>query len=197
MPTPPHTPPCTQEDSTRLARDIANRLKGLREAMDWTPETMAARCGVPVAEVLAHERGDTEVPASYLVKAAQAAGVDLTDLLTGHEAHLRRWTLVRKGEGLPVTRRKDYGYRALADRFTHRAMEPFLVTTPARSREDVSYNQHPGQEFLYLLEGRMEVLLDQEAVVMGPHDSLYFNALIPHAMRGLDGEAATFLDVII
>ncbi|GAB7081354.1 helix-turn-helix domain-containing protein [Megalodesulfovibrio paquesii] len=192
--------PASPSPSTCVAspdKEVAARLKGLRDALDWSAETMAAKSGASLEDVLQYESGTCEIPVSHLFKVAQAAGVDLTDLLSGHEAHLRRFTLVKKGQGAPVERRSAYNYLSLASRFTHRAMEPFLVTVPPCSRDDLHRNAHPGQEFCYLLEGRMEVLLEGEAVIMEPHDSLYFNAMIPHAMRGLDDAPATFLDVII
>lgn len=193
----PATPPTASTCVAFPDRDVAARLKGLRESLDWSPETMAGKSGARVEDVLLYESGSCEIPVSHLFKVAQAAGVDLTDLLAGHEAHLRRYTLVKKGQGMPVERRSAYSYLSLASRFTHRAMEPFLVTVPPCPREELHRNSHPGQEFCFMLEGTMEVLLDGEAVVLEPHDCLYFNAMIPHAMRSLTDQPATFLDVII
>lgn len=177
--------------------DIAQRIKGLREALGLSAEQMAQSTGVTVQNVEEFESGRHEVPVSFLYKLAQATGVDLTALITGTEAKLHQYSLVRKGEGLSADRRKAYKYRSLAYRFNRPAMEPFLVTVPPKPRDKVEFNQHLGEEFVFLLKGRMEVLLGEEVVVLEPEDSLYFSSTIPHATRSLGDEDAVFLAVII
>ncbi|WP_235896756.1 helix-turn-helix domain-containing protein [Oceanidesulfovibrio marinus] len=178
-------------------REIAARLKGLRDALDFTIEDFAARAHVSVDEVRSYEEGDTEVPVSYLFEVAKAFDVDLTALLTGDNAHLRGYSLVRAGKGLSVDRRKAYKYKSLAYRFFRPSMEPFIVTVPFAEDAELSFNSHPGEEFIYMLEGRLEITLENDVLVMEPHDSLYFSSKTAHALRALDGQDATFLDVII
>ncbi|MDQ7830348.1 MAG: XRE family transcriptional regulator [Desulfovibrionaceae bacterium] len=178
-------------------KDIAMRLGGIREVMGFSPETLAEKTGVDAADVLAYESGNREIPVSYLYKVAQVCNVDLTTLLTGGEAHLHAYSLVRAGHGLSVDRRKAYKYLSLAYRFRKPAMEPFLVTVPPKPESDIECNRHLGEEFVYMLRGRLEIRLGDEVVVMGPGDCLYFDSRTPHAMRGLDGQEAEFLDVII
>lgn len=182
---------------TSYDRDISRRIKDLREVLNLAPEDLAGHLGVPVEDVLSYESGTREVPVSYLYAVAKATGVDLTALITGSEAKLHQYCLVKKGEGLSATRRKAYKYQSLAYRFSRPSMEPFLVTVPPREREDMEYNQHAGEEFIFLLQGRMEVVLGKDTVVLEPQDCLYFSSTIPHAMRALDGKEAVFLDVII
>jgi transcriptional regulator with XRE-family HTH domain len=178
-------------------KEIAPRLAGLRDAMGMTVQEMADKLGASAEKVAAYESGNVEIPVSYLFKVAQECGVDLTVLISGGEAHLRQYSLVKKGEGLAVERRKDYDYKSLAYRFTGRRMEPFLIRVPSKEADQVNMASHPGQEFIYMLEGRLEVRLERSAVEMVPGDSLYFDSQTPHALRGLDGQPARFLDVIL
>jgi transcriptional regulator with XRE-family HTH domain len=178
-------------------REIAMRLRGIREVTGLTPEDLAATTGVTPDEVLEFESGNQEIPVSYLYEVAKACGVDLTALLTGDEAHLQAYSLVRDGQGLSVTRRKAYKYQALAYRFHKPAMEPFIVTVPPKTESELDFNRHLGEEFIYMLRGRLEIRLGDEVLTLEPHDCLYFSSRTPHAMRGLDGAAAEFLDVII
>jgi len=178
-------------------REIAMRLRGIREVTGFSPESLAEITGVSAEDVLAFESGNQEIPVSFLYKVAQACGVDLTALLTGDEAHLQTYSLVRRGQGLSVDRRKAYKYQSLAYRFHKPAMEPFLVTVPPKAETAMDFNRHLGEEFIYMLRGRLEVRLGDEALVLEPHDCLYLSSRTPHAMRGLDGKEAEFLDVII
>ena len=178
-------------------KDIAPRLRGLRDAMDMTVEEMAAQLDVPSADVRKYESGENEIPVSYLFTVAQVFQVDLTVLISGKEAHLHTASLVRAGKGMSVERRKDYDYKSLAYRFVGRKMEPFIVLVPPKEKDALTLNEHPGQEFIYMLEGRLEITLGSTVYVMEAGDSLYFTSRTPHALRGLDGRPARFLDVII
>jgi mannose-6-phosphate isomerase-like protein (cupin superfamily) len=146
-----------------------------------------------------YESGQEEIPVSYLFHVAKACRVDLTALISGGEAHLRSHSLVRADQGLSVDRRKAYRYRSLAYRFVDRSMEPFVVTVDPKDEDELAFAEHEGQEFVYVLEGRLEVCFSGrtgERVAMQPGDSLYFDSRTPHAMRALDGAPARFLDVI-
>lgn len=177
-------------------KEIAPRLLGLRDAVGMTQAELAQGVGVTEAEVARYESGTVEIPVSYLADVARTCGVDLTALLSGGDAHLQSHTFVRKGEGLSVQRRKDYDYWNLAARFTNRRMEPFLVRVPPKEEKDLAFNYHRGQEFIYMLEGRLEIWLGDKKHVLEPGDSMYLSSRIPHALRGLDGKDAVFLDVI-
>ncbi|PID73494.1 MAG: DNA-binding protein [Desulfobacterales bacterium] len=175
---------------------IALRLRGLRDALGLTVEEMAEKAGVRPEEIQTYESGEEEVPASFLFYVGQAFQVDLSVLMFGAEAHLNTGSLVRSGKGMAVTRRKDYDYKSLAYRFIGRKMEPFIVTVPYKEEMDLRFNEHPGQEFIYMLKGRLELSLGSKKYILEPGDSMYFNSTLPHALRGLDGNSAEFLDVI-
>jgi transcriptional regulator with XRE-family HTH domain len=176
---------------------IAPRLRGLREALDLSIEEMAARIESTPDKVALYESGTVEIPVSHLFHTAKSCGVDLTVLLSGGEAHLHNHALVRKGKGMSVDRRKDYAYKSLAYSFIGRRMEPFLVTVPPKSDQELAFTEHAGQEFIYMLSGRLELRLGNQVLILEPGDSLYFTSRTPHALRGLDQAEATFLDVII
>ena len=177
-------------------KDIAPRLKGLRDALDLSPEELAAQTGVSPADVLRYESGETEIPVGFLVSVSQACGVDLTTLVTGGEAHLHGYCHTPKGKGLAVERRKDYDYKSLAYTFGGRRMEPFLITVPPKDASQLSFNSHPGQEFIHMLSGRLEITLDNKKFILAQGDSFYFSSSIPHALRGLDDQEAVFIDVL-
>lgn len=178
-------------------KDIAPRLRGLRDALDMTVEDMARQTGVTPDQVAVYEAGETEIPVGFLMKVAQACHVDLTVLISGVEPHLTGYSLVRRGEGLSVERRKDYDYKSLAYRFSGRKMEPFLITVPPKEPADMNLVSHSGQEFIHVMEGRLELRLGDDVLALEPGDSLYFDSQTPHALRGLDGRHAVFLDVIL
>ena len=177
-------------------KEIAARLRGLRDAMDWSEDELAAKVKVDPGLVREYERGEVDIPVSFLTDVAHASGVSLTELITGADAHLHNYAITRKGQGLSVQRRKDYDYWNLAARMDERIMEPFLVRVPPKEQKDLSFNAHNGQEFIYMLEGRLELWLDNKAHILEPGDCIILDSRIPHALRGLDGKDALFLDVL-
>jgi quercetin dioxygenase-like cupin family protein len=177
-------------------KEIAPRLIGLREAIGFSQEELAAKLRVETSLVVDYESATMEIPVSYLMEVARVCGVDLTSILSGSPARLNSYTVVRSGHGLSVQRRKDYDYWNLASNFSGRRMEPFLVRVPPKKPEQLSFTSHKGQEFIYMLEGRLELHLDNKVEILEAGDSIYFSSRIPHALRGLDGKDALFVDVL-
>ena len=92
---------------------------------------------------------------------------------------------------------KYYGYEfeSLAPYKKDRHMEPFLVTLePARTEHERS--THDGQEFIYVLKGRMEVRLGDEIHVLDPGDSIYYDSTVPHLVKCHGEEPTKILAVL-
>ena len=179
-------------------QDIAARLKELREIEGIAADEMAARLRVSPAEYLAFEAGNADIPASALHDAAHVLKADLTELLTGEAPRMKVFTVTRQGGGVRVERRKDYQYRNLAANFAGRKVDVFEVTVPADAGASGAHaNSHPGQEFDYVLEGRMRVCIHGNELVLEAGDCVYFDSNHGHAMQALDGKPARFLAMII
>ena len=116
-------------------KEIASRLRGLRDAMDWSEKDLAAKTGISPELVRDYESGDMEIPVSFLTDVAHAAGVSLTELITGADAHLHNYAITPKGQGLSVRRRKDYDYWSLAARMTTASWSLFWCACPPKSRK--------------------------------------------------------------
>ena len=179
-------------------QDIAARLKELREIEGASTETLAQALGVSATEYAAFEAGQADIPASALHDAARFLKADLTELLTGEAPRMKVFTVTRTGGGVTVERRKDYQYRNLAANFAGRKVDVFEVTVPADAGESGSHeNSHPGQEFDYMLEGRMLVRIHGNELTLEAGDCVYFDSNHGHSMEALDGKPARFLAMII
>lgn len=174
---------------------IAERVRGLRDASDLAPEEVARETGVPPETYLKYESGEVDVPASYLPALSDFYKVPVGAILTGRDAHATVFHVTRKGTGPVVGRRNVYQYEALGAQFARKVMEPFVVTVPPTLQE-THLNAHPGEEFNYVLAGRLQVTVGCNTVTLEPGDSIYFDSTVPHGMRAEGGEPATFLAVI-
>ncbi len=182
----------------RLAA-IGERLRGMRDALGVGVAEMARCTGTTGEEYEEHEAGRRDFSFTFLYKAAERFGIDLTELLTGESPHLTAYAVVRRGEGLPIRRRAGFSYLGLAHRFRGRTAEPFVVTAPGAAggpEAEIPLSRHEGQEFDYVLEGRLRFRLEGHEEVLGPGDSVYYDSGRGHGMCALDGDC-TFLAVVM
>ena len=177
---------------------IATRLKGLRDALDFTSAEMAEKCGIDESDYLNYESGNVDIPVSVLHKISQNCGVDLSVLMFGDEPHMSSYFLTRKGQGAAVERTKAYKYQSLGAGFRNRKADPFIVTVEPKEEDAPIYeNSHAGQEFNIILEGRMMLKVAGKEIILNEGDSIYFDALRPHGMKALDGKPVKFLAIIM
>lgn len=178
-------------------KNIAMRIKELREIAGVSQETLAHEFSIPGETYREYESGTVDIPVSFLFKVAHRFSVELTDLLTGESPRLHIYSLVKNGTGPSIERRRQYQYRHLAYNFMHRKAEPFLVTVePESTGSAMSFSSHPGQEFNYVLEGRLQIVVDDHELTLSPGDSLYFDSGYRHGMRALDDMPARFLAIV-
>jgi transcriptional regulator with XRE-family HTH domain len=177
---------------------IAERIRELRKIAGLSPEIVAKAIDIGEETYQSYESGKVDIPVGVLYEIAGYFEVDLTDILTGESPRLHKYFVVRKGKGIEVERRAPYHYHSLAFNFIHKKAEPFLVEAEAAPESArISLNSHPGQEFDYVLEGRLMIVIDGHELVLEEGDSVFFDSGAQHGMKALGGAAARFLAIIL
>jgi transcriptional regulator with XRE-family HTH domain len=177
---------------------IASRIKELREISGLSAESFANELNIETDLFLNYESGNTDIPVGFLFKIAHRCNLELSALLRGDEPKLHVYSVVRKGKGLNVDRRKQYQYESLAYNFIHKKAEPFVVTVEPQDAEiPFEFNSHPGQEFNFVLEGTLLIVVDKHEIILNEGDSVYFDSGYPHAMKALNDRKARFLAFIV
>ena len=174
-------------------RQISDRIRELREILDISAVDVSERLGVSVDEYLAYENGSKDIPISMLYEVASYFKVDPTVLMTGDVPRMDDYTVVRGGNGIKVERYPGYSFSALAFNYKHRIMDPMIVTL-SRS-ETAELVKHSGQEFNYVIEGSIMIVVGSREFRLDAGDSIYFSPEKPHGQRALS-ETAKFLTVI-
>ena len=179
-------------------KQIGARITGLRDILEISPVTLAEALQIPASTLLSYERGETDIPVSCLYGIAKALSVELSTLLTGDEPRVRGYSIVRRGHGAPVERRKEYAHESLAPNFIDKHCEPFLVTVAAGQADaPCSCNVHAGQEFNYVLHGTVRLVIGGHTVELQEGDAIYFDSTQPHGMQAVGESPAQFLAVIL
>lgn len=179
-------------------KQIAERIKGLRDICDLSLESMAKDLNIDIETYRGYEEGTSDIPISVLYQIAQHFNMEMAALLTGEEPRLHTYSLTRFEKGVSVERRKEYKYQSLASNFINKKCEPFLVSVGADSLDrPIAQNSHPGQEFDFLLEGSLKIKLGANEVILAPGDSIYYDSSVPHGMQALGGQPAKFLAIVL
>lgn len=175
--------------------DIAANIRKTRQAMNLTLAALATRTGVTKGYLSQVENMRTLVSLPVLYKIAAALGVEPGALLAGGKP-AKRYVHTPHGRGEVVEREypeSGFIYRALAADKTAKRMEPFLLELPPRSsRKDVTTN---GDEFIYVISGRVEFVIDKDRIPLAAGDSLYFEGSIPHHPENNTNRKAVLLVV--
>ena len=177
-------------------KQIADRIKGLRDSLDFTIEEMAERCKRTPDEIRLYEAGETDIPMSFLFEVAQHFNIATSTLISGEEPRMTSYFLTRFGKGKSVERNKAYKYQALASGYKFPKAEPFEVTVEPDEKE-MHLNSHAGEEFNYVLEGRLLLCINDKNLILNPGDCIYFDSSNRHGMKALDNQPVKFLAIIL
>ena len=179
-------------------KQVGERLKGLRDVLDIPAQEVADLCGMTVEHLMKIEAGEADPSISDMSKISKKFGISLDVLLFGEEPRMNSYFLTRKGQGLSVNRNESYIYQSLASGYRGRKADIFLTQVdPMPEGQSHSPNSHEGQEFHYVVEGEMQVIVGEKEMVLHEGDSLYFNASRPHSINALGGKPVKFIAVII
>jgi transcriptional regulator with XRE-family HTH domain len=183
---------------TEQIKQIAERIKEIREISGISAETMATKLGVSSDLYLKYESGNTDIPVGIIFKISELFNIELSVMLGGDNPKLRIYGVVRNGKGLKLERRKQYKYESLAYNFIHKEAEPFMVTVdPDPENTLLEFNSHPGQEFNYVIKGTMMTIIDGHEIILNEGDSIYFDSGYKHAMRALNNQQVRFLAIVL
>ncbi len=183
-----------------ISAEIGLRVKKARESNGLSVFDVYLRTDINVELLSQIEEGKVVPPLGTIVKLANVFDLKMGYFISGEEE--KAYTIVRRDDR-EVTSRYDsskekhhgYAYEHLAPHKTDRYMEPFLVSLePSETEEERS--AHDGQEFIFVVQGEMEVRLGEEIHILQPGDSIYYDSTVPHLVKCHGKETTKILAVI-
>jgi len=181
------------------ALDYGARLKATREERGFTLAELSVRTGISEDSLARVESGETVLPLGQLIRLSKVLSLRMADVISiGTEPFTivradQRQAFARFGE----TKQANHGYEyeSLAPGKKDRKMEPFIVTLHPASADEPS--THDGQEFIYVLEGEMEAVVEDKRDVLKPGDAIYYDSTSRHLVRAHGDKPAKILAVLI
>ncbi len=186
--------------SETTIREIALRIREMRNILGLSASDMAKRTGITEADYKAFESGKVDMPFSFIHNCAKEFNLDITDLLEGQSAHLSNYTVTRKGEGIVTAREKGIQIQNLAPMFRDKIAEPYWVRyeySAELQNRPIHLTSHPGQEFDLVISGTLKVQVGDHTEVLHEGDSIYYNSSTDHGMIAVDGKECVFLAVVL
>ncbi len=180
--------------------EVANRIREMREIMGWSTAEMAAKAEVSETQYKEYEKGQVDLPFTFIHKCAIAFDIEMTELLEGKTAKLSSYTVTRKGKGQETAKEDGIEIRNLAPKFKDKMSEPYMVRyeySPELQNRPIHLTNHSGQEFDLVLEGSLKVQIGEHTEVLHEGDSIYYNSSTPHGMIAVDGKDCVFCAVVL
>jgi transcriptional regulator with XRE-family HTH domain len=187
------------------SRKVGGKIAAMREAKRMSVRDVAERTGLSVEQIERIEK-EVDFPSmAPLIKIARTLGVRLGTFLDDHEdigPVIRRGGDVAATAGLAssneeVQGRRHMTYHALANDKSGRHMEPFFIeVAPSAGDDAFRLSSHEGEEFIYVLEGAVEINYGTATYVLEAGDSIYYDSIVTHHVHAAGGRMARILGVI-
>jgi len=178
---------------------VGAKIRQLREDREMSQEELAdaSFCSIELIENL--ESGALVPSLTPLLKTARALGVRLGTLLD--DAPQNGPFLVKSGRSENIIRFSgqeglgDHSNKSALDFYSlaygkgDRHMEPFLIDIHPTDNSDYELSSHEGEEFLYVIQGKIEVLYGKESYILEPKDSIYYDSVVPHHVHAKEKDS--------
>ena len=181
-------------------REVALRIRELREISGFTTAEMAQRTGLTEEEYIQCESGKKNLSIAFLYRCTLSFGVDFGDLLEGHSPKLRSYALTRKGEGQRIEEAHHMVGYNLASGFRNRIGLPLYMEMnyrPGAEYEDIELTTHEGQECDIVISGSMKIQIGSHSEILHAGDTIYYDSSVPHGMIAVGGESCTFYAIVL
>ena len=196
----PEQEPESSNARRELERHIGQTVRKLRLQQNLTIAEIARKAQISSGMLSKIENSQTAASLDTLASLTEALGTTLASLFTGYSAEEGGAQHVRSGRGPEVVRRgtkRGHTYHLLAiERGPRRVFEPFLVTLNNKSEIFPGF-EHPGIEFIYLLQGRLRYRHGKSSYMLAPGDALTFRGSVPHGPEKLIKLPIRMLAIII
>jgi transcriptional regulator with XRE-family HTH domain len=185
---------------------LGDKVRHIREIKNFSIEDLSKESGIDADVITRIEAGDLVTSLTPLIKLARVLGVRLGTFLDDQE--VEGPVVTRKGDSARVMRvakganeggakeKSDLDFFSLAHDKSGRHMEPFMIEIDPSSALAAKLSSHEGEEFIYVLGGRVEIQYGKSTFLLETGDSIYYDSVVPHHVHSADGAAARILAVV-
>ncbi|MBR6736781.1 MAG: AMP-binding protein [Clostridia bacterium] len=188
------------EELNLKIREMAERIRELREIVGLSTAEMANFTGVSEEEYINCENGKSDLNFAFIYRCANALKVNVTDIIEGYSPNLKSYDVTRNGNAQMVGQAHGMTYYNLASSFKSRIAEPlYVVSKYSEEAQDkpLELTTHDGQECDIIIDGQLLVQVGNHKEILGPGDSIYYNSNAPHGLRAIGGKDCVFYAIVL
>ena len=183
---------------------VGSKIKSIRETNNLSIEEIAERSGLNADQIIAIENNETLPSLGPLIKIARALGVRLGTFMDDNDAigpvvcrakEREEETSISFSNGT-ADARKHMEYHPMAKQKAGRHMEPFIVDIQPSEEKEFTSSAHEGEEFIYVMQGEIEIDYGKEKYLLKEGDSIYYDSIVKHHIHGAEGKAAKIMAVV-
>ncbi|MBN2485103.1 MAG: cupin domain-containing protein [Bacteroidales bacterium] len=184
-----------------MNKQIGNKVRQIRENLKISIEELSERSSLNVDQIAKIESNEIIPSLAPLIRISRALGVRLGTFMDDNEnlgpaLHLKD----QSAQGISfsnnmATERSAMQYFPLAAEKAGRHMEPFIIEIKANADEYI-LSTHEGEEFIYVLEGELEIVYGKEKKHLTAGDSIYYDSIVPHHVHAAGNKNARILAVV-
>ncbi len=172
--------------------DFGIKMRKLRESHEWTVQSLAQATGQTPDFINQVENNEVVPSVSFLLRLSRALEVDPGTFLNEDE----KVKMQNQRTQEFFKRTNNYFYRTLTPSAENEHLRVFIINIePKQNFKPVAY-KHEGEEFIFVLEGNLELTLGKKIIKLKPGESKHFNSEIPHKLKGLANETTKCLVVL-
>ena len=189
----------------RTNKIIGEKIKNVREMKNISIEEIAERSGLSEEQIQRIEGNEDFPSLSPLIKIARVLGVRLGTFLDDQQELgpvICRKKSLESDAGIgftnnaTTTKHKYMSYHALSQDKSGRHMEPFLIDIMPAKDANFIFSTHEGEEFIFVLEGTIEINYGKNTYLLNEGDSIYYDSIVAHHVHAGNDSPAKILGVI-
>ncbi len=183
---------------------VGAKIKGIRESKNLTIEEISERSGLSIDQINSIENDQNLPSLGPLIKVARALGVRLGTFMDDNDAlgpvvtraedHERDSSISFSNGAADA--RKHMEYHPLAQQKAGRHMEPFIIDINPEENNEFKLSDHEGEEFIYVMEGDLEIDYGKEKYILKQGDSIYYDSIVKHHVHSVPGKSAKILALV-
>ena len=182
--------------------EFASKIKSIRERQDMTIEELSEASGVKLEVLQAMENGEVIPSLTPLTKMARALGVRLGTFLD--DTPQLGPVVTRAGKPTnsiyfsgreDVTNATNLEFHSLGAGKIDRNLDPFIIDIEYEEGEK-ELSSHEGEEFIYVLEGEIEVIYGKDSFKISAGDSIFYDSVVPHHLHATGEKKSKILAVL-
>ncbi|MDP8265865.1 MAG: XRE family transcriptional regulator [Candidatus Aceula meridiana] len=175
---------------------IGKKIRNLRKEQKMSMTELSLRSGVQLATLSRMENLKMTGTLESHMQISKALAVDITELYSDVSLKTQKIDVKTKETAADIFNYSDKSsYEILTNKVLSRKMMPILLRIDPEGKTNLEQNAKGSEKFLFVLQGKIQVQIDEESFNLSETNTLYFDASLPHVFTNIGDKTVKMLCV--